>query len=280
MIVFADLDGTLLDHHTYSAAAASDALDRLHENGIPIVFCSSKTFAEQVYLQQQLKVNHPFIVENGSAVVVPAHYFPDSMMPPHHTISEQYHVIILAGTTTHSINEALRKINCKHPTPLFGYSGSTDEMIAVQTGLTGESIQRAKERMFTETLLSEPPDQEAIASLDAGGMAVSRGGRFLTIQDKGIDKGKAVELVIKMFCDLWAEKPLSIGVGDSPNDLPMLQAVDRAFLVQRPDHTWANAALPEVEKIPAPGPMGFDRVVKTILNTNIKGLFKRQNTRD
>ncbi|MFQ5696467.1 MAG: mannosyl-3-phosphoglycerate phosphatase, partial [Terriglobia bacterium] len=46
LIVFTDLDATLLDHQTYSWAAAEPALRRLRLLGIPLVFCTSKTRAE------------------------------------------------------------------------------------------------------------------------------------------------------------------------------------------------------------------------------------------
>ncbi len=35
LIVFTDLDGTLLDHHSYSWRAASPAMAKLAANGIP-----------------------------------------------------------------------------------------------------------------------------------------------------------------------------------------------------------------------------------------------------
>jgi mannosyl-3-phosphoglycerate synthase len=46
-IVFTDLDGTLLHPITYSYHESVEAVKWLRENGIPIVFCSAKTRAEQ-----------------------------------------------------------------------------------------------------------------------------------------------------------------------------------------------------------------------------------------
>ena len=45
-LVFTDMDGTLLDHHTYSFEAAKPALKALEEKDIPVVPTTSKTFAE------------------------------------------------------------------------------------------------------------------------------------------------------------------------------------------------------------------------------------------
>ncbi|MDP2876998.1 MAG: HAD-IIB family hydrolase, partial [Holophaga sp.] len=64
-ILFTDLDGTLLDESTYAFEPALPAIRALQERGIPIVFCTSKTFAETVALQEVLGITDPFIVENG-----------------------------------------------------------------------------------------------------------------------------------------------------------------------------------------------------------------------
>ena len=72
LLVFTDLDGTLLDHHTYRFQAASPALERLREAGIPVILNSSKTRPEMESLQQQLGIEAPFIVENGAAAIIPA----------------------------------------------------------------------------------------------------------------------------------------------------------------------------------------------------------------
>jgi predicted mannosyl-3-phosphoglycerate phosphatase (HAD superfamily) len=71
LVVFTDLDGTLLDHQTYSFQAARPMINKLLRLGIPIVINTSKTRAETEILSRRLKLNHPFIVENGGAVFIP-----------------------------------------------------------------------------------------------------------------------------------------------------------------------------------------------------------------
>lgn len=46
LIIFSDLDGTLLDHDDYRWQAAGPALDRLKAAQIPLVLNSSKTMPE------------------------------------------------------------------------------------------------------------------------------------------------------------------------------------------------------------------------------------------
>lgn len=51
-LVFTDLDGTLLDHETYSFEAARTTLERLEKLSVPVVFNSSKTAAELLPLRR------------------------------------------------------------------------------------------------------------------------------------------------------------------------------------------------------------------------------------
>lgn len=53
-IVFTDLDGTLLDHNTYSYTEASEGMQLLNENDIPLILVSSKTYSEIKELHQDL----------------------------------------------------------------------------------------------------------------------------------------------------------------------------------------------------------------------------------
>ncbi|MBI3098137.1 MAG: HAD-IIB family hydrolase [Planctomycetes bacterium] len=71
-VIFTDLDGTLLDAATYSFEPARSALLQCRAKGIPVVFCTSKTRAETEHFRRLTGNEHPFIVENGGAVYVPA----------------------------------------------------------------------------------------------------------------------------------------------------------------------------------------------------------------
>ena len=76
LLVFTDLDGTLLDHDDYGFAAAQPALSQLRALHIPLIPVTSKTLAEMRLLGRQLGIQHPLIVENGSVICLPEGYFP------------------------------------------------------------------------------------------------------------------------------------------------------------------------------------------------------------
>ncbi len=79
-VIFTDLDGTLLDRVTYSYDKTLLTIAYLREKGIPLVFCSAKTRAEQEWYQEKLGIRAPFIVENGGAIFIPQGYFPFSFI--------------------------------------------------------------------------------------------------------------------------------------------------------------------------------------------------------
>ena len=73
-VLFTDLDGTLLDAN-YSCELVKPVVKELKRKGVPIVFCTTKTRAECEYYRRELRINDPFIVENGSAIFIPVGYF-------------------------------------------------------------------------------------------------------------------------------------------------------------------------------------------------------------
>lgn len=58
-VIFTDMDGTLLDHHTYSFAAAVPTLDKLKTQGTPVIPNTSKTFLEMVELREKNRSERP-----------------------------------------------------------------------------------------------------------------------------------------------------------------------------------------------------------------------------
>src|SRR4030042_6545243 len=74
ILIFTDLDGSLLNHDDYSFDEALPAINRVKGSGIPLIFTTSKTRREVELLQKDLGINEPFIIENGAAVYFPSGY--------------------------------------------------------------------------------------------------------------------------------------------------------------------------------------------------------------
>lgn len=75
VVVYSDVDRVLVDPHKPPFARAAAALKELAPDEMALVLCSGKTRAEIEYVQEKLGINHPFICENGGAVLIPDGYF-------------------------------------------------------------------------------------------------------------------------------------------------------------------------------------------------------------
>src|SRR5512135_2792694 len=75
IVIFTDLDGTLLDEVNYSWSEAQPALNLIKSGATPLILCSSKTRAELEAYRVQLDNHHPFIAENGGGIFIPRGYF-------------------------------------------------------------------------------------------------------------------------------------------------------------------------------------------------------------
>lgn len=268
LIIYTDLDGTLLDHHSYAVDAALPALRAAQQYGIPIVFCSSKTRAEIESLQQVLDIHHPFIVENGGALYVPLGYFP--FEPEGSQLRGAYHVIEL-GTPYERLVTALRLLRGYVPHPLAGFSDLTVEEVAVVCKLPLDKARHAKAREYDEPFRLLAPTPEAGLAvqqrIEQAGLHCSIGGRFWHLHGDN-DKGIAVQMLSSLYRRAFG-RIFTIGLGDSLNDAPLLEAVDWPVLVQRPNGTFATGLaqrIPQLNFAQASGPRGWNAAVAHVLH--------------
>jgi mannosyl-3-phosphoglycerate phosphatase family protein len=267
LIVFTDLDGSLLDLDTYSPEPAQEAVRRLTAAGIPLVFCSSKTRAEQEYYQQHLGIRDPMIVENGAAIFIPEGYF--KHIEPNRPFVGGYWVMG-SGAPVSFIREQLSAVRMKLRLDFCGYGElSTDELCRL-TGLDVDAAIRAQLRQYSETIVGTLTPQETFLlerELRARGLSGKRGSRFYTVTSLGIDKGGAVIRLTAVYREQLGEIR-TIGIGDSLNDLPMLAAVDQAFLLQRRGGDWEATDEPGISRVRGTGPAAWSAIVNSLLDEN------------
>ena len=115
-IIFTDLDGTLLDEE-YSFAPAERALERIKQDGIPLVVVTSKTRAEVEHIRSRLKNTDPFITENGGGIFIPGSYFP---FPVQGEKLDGYTLIRL-GTDYRELRQALVRIRASSGKAIKGF---------------------------------------------------------------------------------------------------------------------------------------------------------------
>ena len=265
LLVFSDLDGTLLDHDTYSFEPALPALTLLQERNIPLVFCTSKTRAEIEPLRNQLKNTHPFISENGGALFIPKGYF---CLEPETDWQDNHYLAVELGTQYIQLREVFKRMQSALPVKLKGFGDCTPDEVAELCGLSLPAAQLAMEREYDEPFIVEgkiPFDAlQEIASHSA--LQVTKGGRFYHLMGNN-DKGKAVLLLREMYQG-DAGHLRTIALGDSFNDLPMLQVVDYPVLVKKPDGSHDPAVrLDNILRTRSSGPSGWCEALLELLPT-------------
>jgi len=214
LIVFTDLDGTLIDHHTYDFSPAAKAIGMLDRMSAGLVLASSKTAPEIYRLRADIGCDAwPAIVENGAGV-----------LPPQ-----------VAETSEDTQYLAIRAVLDETPAELRGlFRGfgdvSTDELMAM-TGLSREGAVLAQSRSFSEPGLWSGTDTERdqfLTALAPHGVSAQQGGRFLTLSF-GANKVDQMQKIIQSY-----NPRHTVALGDAPNDIEMLECADIGIIVANP----------------------------------------------
>ncbi len=263
IIIFTDLDGTLLHPRTYSFDEARSALELIRRRDIPLVLCSSKTRAEVEVYRRRLANDHPFISENGGGVFIPEGYFPSAVDGK---IQAGYRLICF-GSPYQELRNTLTDLRERLSIKVRGFGDMSAQEIAFISGLSESEAALAKMRDFDEPFIFEGSGAQAdvfLQAIEARGYRWTRGA-FYHITGEN-DKGRAATFLN----DLYEKKYgpiLTIGIGDSLNDLPLLRAVDLPVLVQKENGTYEEGiTLPNLKRADGIGPGGWNRMIMSLLS--------------
>lgn len=274
-VIFTDLDGSLLDHHTYSFEEADDALRELNKRGIPLICTTSKTFPELLRIREQLNNSCPMIVENGAAIYIPDDCFDASLIDglKNKRKTDGYICISFSKDRDYWLEQLALLDFDSSLWKSFSEMGVNG--IVENTGLSEERARFANLREFSEPLLwlgDENQKEAFVAALKLWGINVLEGGRFLHLTDM-IDKGKALEFLCELYSRQYQCDIRSIALGDGKNDLPMIAIADDGVLIRSqvnplPEH----ASLDNVYVTQAAGPKGWSEAIeKLVINAPLAG---------
>ncbi|MEL7175622.1 MAG: HAD hydrolase family protein [Pseudomonadota bacterium] len=244
LIVFSDLDGTLLDHHSYRWDAATPALTALADRGALLVLSSSKTAAEIEVLQDEIGLpGAPAIVENGAGVIgLPSHPQSDGVYD--------------------ELRAALEALPAQLRAPFEGFGDISARTLAQRTGLSVDAAIKAKARRFSEPghWHGDAATRTAfLEALGAKGFIGRQGGRFLTLS-KGRTKADAMADLVAFY-----RPKHTLALGDAPNDIEMLEAADHGVIVANPDGPdiprLEGEGSQQIRRTTLPGPAGWSNAV-------------------
>jgi mannosyl-3-phosphoglycerate phosphatase family protein len=262
MVIFSDLDGSLLDSRTYSYAKAAEALTLIRQQGVPLVLCSSKTRAELESCRKLLGNDDPFISENGGGVFIPPSAFPEQAEGE---LRGDYRVIAL-GTSYDTIRGRFIELRERLGVAVWGFGDMTPEEVAELTGLSPEEAKLAKLRDFDEPFIFEgTPDERFLQAIEGAGLRWTQGRYFHLMGNH--HKGKAVNLLASLYKRRY-KTVVTAGLGDSLNDLPFLLAVDKPVLIRREDGSHdPRINVPGLYRTEQIGPAGWNEAVLRLMRT-------------
>lgn len=254
LIVFSDLDGTLLDHATYSHAAAAPALERLRQLRVPLILASSKTAAEMLPLRKQIGFDHcEAIVENGSGIL------------------EGDDDVDGTPGDYQQIRETLDALPSSLRAQYEGFGDWSVQQVSDLTGLSLSEAENARKRRFSEPGLwlgSEEAKASFVEAVTATGLTAQQGGRFLTLSFGGNKAERMMEITARHA--KAGRKPFVVALGDAPNDLAMIEQADLGFIIPNPAHSaipqCAGEATGSIIRAEAAGPKGWNQVIISLLD--------------
>lgn len=226
-IVITDLDGTLLDHETYSMGSTARTLELLRLRCIPVVLCSSKTRLEIKLIAVKAGIKNPFVVENGAAII-----FQDGRPP------------VVLGVSRKDILKAFQEMRSTLGIKARGFSEMTPEDLKTLANLEPKQAKMALEREYSEPFVLHEGQEDKVKLMYNWavhkGLRIFKGGRFFHLQGMH-DKGLAAMEIKTYYQNIWPKKDLRLIIlGDSENDLDMLLVADMPILVKRPDGSYVK----------------------------------------
>ena len=256
ILIFTDLDGSLLDKETFKFDVIKDYFKELVRNGIIIIPNSSKTEAELLDFNEQNNLDLSFITENGSSI--------HGLNKIHQNLPDK---IIMSRTIDEIRN--IYKTNIS-----LDFKNKTTHIleleIEVQQKILGLPLDKIKLAIKRDHSLpikfngTEIEKKEFTKILKNSGLTIQTGGRIMNVCDnvnKSIAMSKALQLIRKQLDD----EIITIGVGDNENDIEMIKQTDYPCLVKNDNFDSSLINIDNLIKSSEPSPLGWADVIKTAI---------------
>ncbi|MBI4482007.1 MAG: HAD hydrolase family protein [Acidobacteria bacterium] len=206
----------------------------------------------------------PFISENGGAVYFLPDYF---RFPVAGAIRKGELLALELGTDVSVLRRVLAQAARQTGVQVRCFGTMSADEVARLTGLSREQAALALRREYDEPFVIEAGDAEVLRGLLRGrGATVTYGGRLFHVA-RGHDKGKAVRLLLHLY-RRGGSGVISVGLGNSANDLPLLKEVDVPVVVKNPDGSHDPEilrSLSGVRRTEGIGPEGWREAIRRIV---------------
>ena len=255
VVIFTDLDGSLLHRDTFKFDVIKDYLKNLRNHGIIIIPNSSKTEKEIEEFNKELGIDLPYISENGSSIHglnLINNNFPNKIILSRE--KEELQKIFYDKVPDQLKNKCIQisKLNKKEQEKIFGQKD--------------QKLRYVLERKYTLPFLFKGDKNEKnklLKILNSNSLTLQEGGRVLNLCDN-INKVKSMNKVIKIL-KKTEDEIKTIAVGDNFNDLEMLKNSDIPCLVFNDHFKLDQINIENLIISNKPSPEGWSDVIKKAL---------------
>jgi mannosyl-3-phosphoglycerate phosphatase len=253
IVLFSDVDGTLLDQRDRLAADADDIASLAAD--IELVLASSRTLLELARIQQRLGLVAPVVGENGAVIGIPPRWR-GSRVARLSSVAGRVWQVVSLGDPAAAIRARVRRS-----------ARSAGVQVVEQRELLpdrGRSLRRRNSvciRNWQGTAA-----ERFLAALAEDGLDATRSGHWITVT-AGADKGRGVREVLARARRHGAPYRCSAAIGNAENDAPLLAACDLRFAIRnaRLGHDPALLRVPRVQALTSVGLAGWREAVTWIL---------------
>lgn len=252
--VLTDLDGTLFEPDSSLCHEALECLKSLMSASIPVCPVTSKTAVELTWLNSRYHFFEVGSFENGAGLI-----FSDGRLE-----------LMPDAVPLEVLKEMFLSVRTRFRHPIRSIDEIDDRELMVLTGLDKDQIVLARQRSATLPLqVDRDLESEWIQLFQKiRNVKFLRGNRFLHFQGTHTKAS-----VVPQILNLYTRKGISIGIGDSPNDIELLSVVDIPVIISGPDGPDVTLVqrYPEAFVSDLPHGKGFAQIVSQLVTERMHG---------
>ena len=247
-----DMDGTLLNSGGKLSPATKEALQRLNQSGVKSVLCSGRVATSIEYFNGLLELDNPVIANNGAIVkinkdkVLFAHPLEDQHLKDLIDFCTEHKCIYHFYDEDTFYSNRLNQKGIKH------LLIDNDYGINVQCylNISEDPYKRLKERnknaykILVGNLKDHPYGEDKIVEIFN-----DRFGKYLYITSSGMSSIEIMEMgvnkwtgILELADFLGISKEEIAAIGDSHNDMPMIQGAELSFAMGNANNTLKDLA--------------------------------------
>ncbi len=271
------MDGCLLDK-TYDYRQALPAIEFTKKQDFILILNTSKTRYEVEYYidKWSLRGREIFIVENGAAIYFNKDLFESFQLDSNNDVYINNYFSVILGLKRELIEQKISDIIESTTGEIMWLKDITPEFFSKLTGLPVEMSRKALMRDYStlfHPLKKTSRLNEIIEEIKSRGLNASTGSGVIYLVTGKHDKGIATKTVIDLLRKRTEfGKVVTIGIGDGPNDLPMLLITNVSIVLGNNEYLLSNLMKKDkIIHIPYKGPNAWLEGIKKAIKIVFEG---------